>query len=84
MDGDSVGLRLAVSVVTVSTDVMTAARRLAVRMSDERGAAETSTILAWIVVGVLVVFALRAGLTDAGTSVINWIKQQLTTNTVAK
>ena len=32
-------------------------------LRDEKGAAETSTILAWIVVGVLVVFALRAGLT---------------------
>lgn len=84
MDGESVGLRLAVSVVAVSTEVMAAARRLAVRLSDERGAAETSTILAWIVVGVLVVFALRAGLTDAGTSVVSWIKAQLTTNSVAK
>ena len=84
MSGESVGLRLAVSVVAVSTDVMAAARRLAVRLSDERGAAETSTILAWIVVGVLVVFALRAGLTDAGTSVVSWIKAQLTTNSVAK
>ena len=83
MSGESVGLRLAVSVVAVSTDVMAAARRLAVRLSDERGAAETSTILAWIVVGVLVVFALRAGLTDAGTSVVSWIKAQLTTNSVA-
>ena len=84
MDGESVGLRLAVSVVAVSTEVMAAARRLAVRLSDEREAAETSTILAWIVVGVLVVFALRAGLTDAGTSVVSWIKAQLTTNSVAK
>lgn len=83
MDGESVGLRLAVSVVAVSTEVMAAARRLAVRLSDERGAAETSTILAWIVVGVLVVFALRAGLTDAGTSVVSWIKTQLTSNSVA-
>lgn len=46
------------------------------RMLDERGAAETSTILAWIVVGVLVVFALQQGLEEAGTQVIDWIKDQ--------
>jgi hypothetical protein len=45
---------------------------------DEEGAAETSTILAWIVVGVLVVFALRAGLTSAGNDVIDWVKGQIT------
>ena len=49
---------------------------------DEAGAAETSTILAWIVVGVLVVFALRAGLTDAGNNVITWIQGQITSVTV--
>lgn len=77
MDGENVGQRLAVSVVMVSADMMAAARRLAVRMSDERGAAETSTILAWIVVGVLVVFALRTGLTDMGKSVVTWVQTQL-------
>ena len=46
-------------------------------LQDEEGAAETSTILAWIVVGVLVVFALRAGLTQAGTDVINWVTGQI-------
>ena len=45
-------------------------------MLDERGAAETSTILAWIVVGVLVVFALQQGLEEAGTQVIDWIKDK--------
>ena len=49
-------------------------RRLCNRLRDERGAAETSTILAWIVVGVLVVFALQQGLEEAGTQVIDWIK----------
>ena len=50
---------------------------------EEEGAAETSTILAWIVVGVLVVFALRAGLTDAGNTVITWVTDQITTVTAA-
>lgn len=51
-------------------------------LRDEKGAAETSTILAWIVVGVLVVFALRAGLTDAGTQVINWVTGQIVNSNV--
>lgn len=46
------------------------------RLSGEAGAAETSTILAWIVVGVLVVFALQQGLEEAGNQVIDWIKEQ--------
>lgn len=46
------------------------------RLSGEVGAAETSTILAWIVVGVLVVFALQQGLEEAGNQVIDWIKDQ--------
>ena len=46
------------------------------RLSGEAGAAETSTILAWIVVGVLVVFALQQGLEEAGNQVIDWIKDQ--------
>ena len=52
-------------------------------LRDEAGAAETSTILAWIVVGVLVVFALRAGLTTAGTGVITWVQDQISGVTVA-
>lgn len=52
-------------------------------LRDERGAAETSTILAWIVVGVLVVFALRAGLTNAGNDVITWVQHQITNVTAA-
>ena len=52
-------------------------RRLSIRLLDERGAAETSTILAWIVVGVLVVFGLQAGLEEAGDQVLDWIKDQL-------
>ena len=52
------------------------ARSWSARMLDERGAAETSTILAWIVVGVLVVFALQQGLEEAGNQVIDWIKDQ--------
>ena len=51
-------------------------RTWSVRMLDEAGAAETSTILAWIVVGVLVVFALQQGLEEAGAQVIDWIKDQ--------
>ncbi|MDE0370490.1 MAG: hypothetical protein OXK16_12420 [bacterium] len=57
------------------------ARTLWIR--EEKGAAETSTILAWIVVGVLVVFALRTGLTNAGTTVITWVTDQITNVTVA-
>ena len=49
------------------------------RLRDEEGAAETSTILAWIVVGVLVVFALRAGLTSVGNDVIGWVRGQIVT-----
>ena len=52
-------------------------------LRDEKGAAETSTILAWIVVGVLVVFALRAGLTTTGNNVITWVQNQITNVTVA-
>ena len=62
---------------TLGVRTMMLVRRLAVRLHDERGAAETSTILAWIVVGVLVVFALRTGLQEAGEQVIIWIKEQL-------
>ena len=58
-------------------------RRLAESLCDEGGAAETSTILAWIVVGVLVVFALRAGLQEAGEEVITWVKTQITSESVA-
>ena len=50
------------------------------RLRDEEGAAETSTILAWIVVGVLVVFALRAGLTNVGNDVIAWVRDQIITD----
>ena len=49
-------------------------------LRDEEGAAETSTILAWIVVGVLVVFALRAGLTGVGNDVIDWVRDQIITD----
>ncbi|MDE0139384.1 MAG: hypothetical protein OXM57_00055 [bacterium] len=49
-------------------------------LRDEKGAAETSTILAWIVVGVLVVFALRAGLTNVGNDVVNWVRAQIITD----
>ena len=52
------------------------ARSWSALIRDERGAAETSTILAWIVVGVLVVFALQQGLEEAGAQVIDWIKDQ--------
>ena len=51
-------------------------RSCSIRLFDDRGAAETSTILAWIVVGVLVVFALQQGLEEAGTQVIDWIKDK--------
>ncbi len=80
---ETIGMRAGVRIVLLGSGAMTAARRLAARLSDERGAAETSTILAWIVVGVLVVFALRAGLQDAGNQVINWVKTQITRSTVA-
>lgn len=44
---------------------------------DERGAAETSTIFAWIVVGVLVVMGLLGALQALGTDVIGWVRGQL-------
>ena len=47
------------------------------RWQDDSGAAETSTIFAWIVVGVLVVFALQAGLEALGVDVIAWVRTQL-------
>ncbi len=47
------------------------------RWQDDRGAAETSTIFAWIMVGVLVVFALQAGLEALGLDVIAWVRTQL-------
>ncbi len=47
------------------------------RLRGDRGAAETSTIFAWIVVGVLVVFALQAGLEQLGLDVIGWVRGQL-------
>lgn len=61
---------------TIGMRAKVLARRGTARLSGERGAAETSTILAWIVVGVLVVFALRSGLEEAGTQVIDWVKSQ--------
>ena len=51
-------------------------RAFVTRLSGEAGTAETSTILAWIVVGVLVVFALQQGLEEAGNQVITWVKDQ--------
>ena len=51
--------------------------RLRVGLRSERGAAETSTIFAWIVVGVLVVFALQAGLESLGVDVIDWVRDTL-------
>lgn len=47
------------------------------KLRGEVGAAETSTIFAWIVVGVLVVFALQAGLEQLGVDVIGWVRDQL-------
>jgi hypothetical protein len=44
---------------------------------DDRGAAETSTIFAWIVVGVLVVMGLLGAFTTLGADVIDWIRDQL-------
>ncbi len=47
------------------------------RLRDDRGAAETSTIFAWIVVGVLVVFTLQAGLEALGLDVVTWVRDTL-------
>lgn len=69
--------------VKVRTSTMARVHARGRWLLDEEGAAETSTILAWIVVGVLVVFALRAGLTDAGNTVITWVTDQITTVTAA-
>lgn len=44
---------------------------------DDRGAAETSTIFAWIVVGVLVVMGLLGALQALGTDVIGFVRDQL-------
>lgn len=69
--------------IKIGARTMARVHACALWLRDEEGAAETSTILAWIVVGVLVVFALRAGLTDAGTTVITWVTDQITNVTVA-
>jgi len=44
---------------------------------EDAGAAETSTIFAWIVVGVLVVMGLLGALQALGADVITWIRTQL-------
>jgi hypothetical protein len=46
-------------------------------IDDDIGAAETSTIFAWIVVGVLVVMGLLAALQALGTDVIGFVRDQL-------
>ena len=51
--------------------------KLAGRWREDLGAVETSTIFAWIVVGVLVVFALQSGLEALGVDVIAWVRSQL-------
>ena len=61
---------------TTERRVSTIVRTWMTRLSGEAGAAETSTILAWIVVGVMVVFALQQGLEEAGNQVIEWVKDQ--------
>lgn len=68
--------------IKIGARTMARVHARALWLRDERGAAETSTILAWIVVGVLVVFALRAGLTSAGNDVIEWVTDQVTNVTV--
>jgi len=45
--------------------------------NDDVGAAETSTIFAWIVVGVLVVMGLLAALQALGADVIGFVRTQL-------
>ena len=59
--------------------MMQAVDRASIRTAirDERGAAETSTIFAWIVVGVLVVMGLLGALQALGADVIGWIRTQL-------
>ena len=69
--------------IKIGTRTMARVHARTLWLRDERGAAETSTILAWIVVGVLVVFALRAGLTEAGDDVITWVTDQITNVTAA-
>jgi len=43
----------------------------------DRGAAETSAIFAWIVVGVLVVMGLLAALQALGADVITFVRDQI-------
>jgi len=45
--------------------------------ADDTGAAETSAIFAWIVVGVLVVMGLLGALQLLGADVIDFIRTQL-------
>ncbi len=45
--------------------------------ADDTGAAETSAIFAWIVVGVLVVMGLLGALQLLGADVIDFIRAQL-------
>jgi len=68
--------------IKIGARTMARVHARALWLRDERGAAETSTILAWIVVGVLVVFALRAGLTEAGDDVITWVTDQIVNSNV--
>ena len=44
---------------------------------SDRGAAETSSIFAWIVVGVLVVMGLLAALQALGADVITFVRDQI-------
>jgi len=44
---------------------------------DEAGAAETSTILAWVVVGVTVVMGLLVAFTQIASDVVDWVRGQL-------
>lgn len=47
------------------------------RLRSERGAAETSTIFAWIAVGVMVVFGLQALFNSLGADIIGWLRDKV-------
>lgn len=47
------------------------------RLRDERGAAETSTIFAWIAVGVMVVFGMQTLFNTLGADIIGWLRAKV-------
>ena len=47
------------------------------RLRNERGAAETYTIFAWIAVGVMVVFGMQTLFNTLGADIIGWLRAKV-------